>query len=125
LILMLAGLAIASGGNLLTGLAWSIPVAFGMQAIRGSGISLIEVGNNTVIQRLVPAPMQGRVFANLYGAVGLAAGLSYVVGGYLLDATGPRTVLIAAGVGGLAVTAATWLRLSPDMHERPGPEGPG
>jgi hypothetical protein len=32
--------------------------------------------------------MQGRVLANRYGAIGLAAGLSYALGGVLLDATG-------------------------------------
>jgi hypothetical protein len=55
--------------------------------------------------------MQGRVFANLYGAIGLAAGLSYAVGGVLLDATGPRVVLIIAGLGGLAATVGLWLTL--------------
>ena len=34
----------------------------------------------------------------------MAAGLSYVLGGLVLDATGPRFVLIAAGAGGLLVT---------------------
>jgi MFS family permease len=53
---------------------------------------------------VVPEQLLGRVFGNLYGAVGVAAGLSYVVGGLILDATGPRFVLIAAGAGGLLVT---------------------
>jgi hypothetical protein len=46
----------------------------------------IDVGTNTLVQRSVPPGMQGRVFANLYGAIGLAAGLSYALGGVLLDA---------------------------------------
>lgn len=107
--LMLAGFAISSSGNLLTGLAWSVPTAFGFQAIRGLGISLIDVGVNTLVQRIVTPGMQGRVFANLYGFIGLAAGASYVVGGPLLDATGPRVLLIIAGLGGLAATA--WMAL--------------
>jgi hypothetical protein len=52
--------------------------------------------------------MLGRVFGNVYGAVGAAAGLSYIFGGLLLDATSPRVTLIVAGAGGLtsAVAAA-------------------
>jgi hypothetical protein len=51
--------------------------------------------------------MLGRVFGNLYGAVGLAAGLSYVLGGLALNATSARVVFVVAGCGGLLVTAAT------------------
>jgi MFS family permease len=115
-ILMLAGFAISSSGNLLTGVSWTIPVAFAMQTVRGFGISLIEVGVNTVVQRIVPPEMQGRVFANLYGAIGLAAGLSYAVGGFLLDATGPRLLLVIGGLGGLAATGWTALRLPPGIR---------
>lgn len=109
--LLLIGFAVSSAGNLLTGLSWAIPVAFVMQGVRGLGISGIDVGTNTFVQRIVPPGMQGRVFANLYGAIGLAAGLSYAVGGVLLDATGPRVVLIIAGLGGLAATVGLWLTL--------------
>lgn len=73
---------------------------------------LLHVADNSgtapavaLIQRVVPESMLGRVFGNLYGAVGVSAGLSYVVGGLVLDATGPRFVLVAAGTGGLVVTA--------------------
>ena len=114
-ILMLAGFAIGSAGNLLTGVSWAIPVAFAMQTVRGVGISLVDVGTTTLVQRIVPPGMQGRVFANLYGAIGLAAGLSYAVGGVLLDATGPRLLLIIAGLGGLGAAAWTALRLPPGV----------
>jgi MFS family permease len=109
--LLLAGFAIASGGNLLTGLAWSVPTAFGFQAVRGLGISMLDVGVNTLVQRIVAPGMQGRAFANLYGLIGLSAGVSYVAGGPLLDATGPRVLLIVAGIGGLAATAWMAVRL--------------
>jgi MFS family permease len=118
-ILMLAGFAIGSTGNLLTGLSWALPVAFAMQVVRGLGISLIEVATNTLVQQIVPADMQGRVFANLYGAIGLAPGLSYAVGGILLDASGPRLLLIIAGLGGSAATAWTALRLPPGIGSDP------
>ncbi len=117
-LLAVAGFGLSSAGNLLTGLSWAIPVAVAMQIVRGAGISLIEVGVNTLVQRLVPAGMQGRAFGNLYGAVGLAAGLSYAAGGILLEVIGPRALLVLAGVGGLAVSAAVWLAL-PSAQRRP------
>lgn len=109
--MMLMGFAIASGGNLLTGLAWSVPAAFGFQLVRGLGISLIDVSVNTFVQRSVPPGMQGRVFANLYGFIGIAAGVAYVTGGPLLDLSGPRLVFLVAGIGGLVATAWMALRL--------------
>jgi MFS family permease len=117
-LLAVTGFGLASVGNLLTGLSWAIPVAVAMQIVRGSGISLIDVGVNTLVQRLVPAGMQGRAFGNLYGGVGLAAGLSYAVGGFLQEAIGPRAVLILAGTGGLVVSAATWLALPAALRRR-------
>jgi MFS family permease len=106
-----AGFVIGSAGNLLTGLSPVIAAAFAMQLVRGVGISLVEVGLTTLVQRTVPRQLLGRVFANLYGAVGLAAGLSYVVGGLLLDHLSPRTVLVIAGAGGMAASAILALRV--------------
>ncbi|WP_203906441.1 MFS transporter [Rhizocola hellebori] len=103
-VLLLIGYGVSSLGNLLTGLAWALVAAFGMQFVRGAGIAATDTAHNTLIQRVVPEPLLGRVFGNLYGAVGVAAGLSYVLGGLVLDATGPRFTLIAAGAGGLLVT---------------------
>ncbi len=104
--LILAGYAVSSLGNLLTGLSFAILAALGFQVIRGFGIAALDVGHTTAIQRAVPAEMLGRVFSNVYGAVGVAAGLSYVFGGLLLDATNARVTLIVAGAGGLVSAAA-------------------
>ena len=82
-----------------------------MQLMRGVGISLMEVGPTTLVQRTVARHLLGRVFANLYGAVGLAAGLSYVVGGLLLNRLSPRTVLVIVGAGGIGASAVLALRM--------------
>jgi MFS family permease len=124
-VLAVTGFGLCSAGNLLTGLSWAIWVALAMQVVRGAGISLIEVGVNTLVQRLVPAGMHGRAFGNLYGAVGLAAGLSYAIGGVLLDAIGPRALLVLAGGGGLAVAAATWLALPGELLRPEDPQANG
>jgi MFS family permease len=111
-VLMIAGYVLSSSGNLFTGLSWAIPVAFSMQAVRGIGLSLQDVGRDTLIQRLVPRGMLGRVFGNLFGGIGLAAALSYVIGGFLLDMTDARIVLVAAGTAGLIVAVFTSLMLA-------------
>jgi hypothetical protein len=120
--LMLAGFAVSSMGNLVTGLAWAIWAALALQVIRGLGIAGIDVGVNTHLQRVVPAYLRGRVFGNLYGAIGLAAGISYVFGGLLLQHTDARTTLITAGAGGLLATVVTAIgvrRSGDGEHERP------
>jgi MFS family permease len=54
LTLLLAGFSISSVGNLLTGLAWTVAVAFGVRTIRGVGIAAMDVAVNTLLQRNVP-----------------------------------------------------------------------
>lgn len=104
--LLVAGFAVSSVGNLLTGLAWAVAAAFTVQLLRGIGIAAMDVASNTLLQRLVPDDMLGRVFGNLYGAIGIAAAISYLGGGLLLDATSaPTTFLVAGAVGSLATLA--------------------
>lgn len=109
--LLIAGFAVSSIGNLLTGLAWAVAVAFGLQALRGIGLAAMDVASNTLLQRLVPDAMLGRVFGNLYGLIGLAAGVSYVAGGLLLDATSAPVTFLAAGFAGTLVTVLVALTL--------------
>ncbi|MGH3936986.1 MAG: MFS transporter [Pseudonocardiaceae bacterium] len=104
--LLLAGFAISSAGNLLTGLAWAVAAAFVMQTIRGLGIAGMDVAVNTLLQRNVPSELLGRVFGSLYGAIGIAAALAYLLGGLLIDLTNARIAFLVAGTGGLLATLA-------------------
>ncbi|QVQ51748.1 MFS transporter [Spiractinospora alimapuensis] len=124
LVLLLIGFAVSSLGNLLTGLAWAVAAAFALQAVRGIGIAAMDVATNTLLQRMVPSRILGRVFGNLYGAVGVAAGLSYLGGGLLLDATSAPVTLIVAGGGGIVATVAVALTL-PRALRRAGRSGGG
>jgi MFS family permease len=83
-----------------------------VQTVRGLGIAAMDVATNTLLPRLVPASMLGRVFGNLYGAIGVAAALSYVAGSVLLDRTSaPVTLILAGGLGTLAtIVTAVALR---------------
>ena len=110
-VLLLAGFAVSSAGNLLTGLAWAVAAAFALQAVRGLGIAAIDVAATTLIQRIVPLQLLGRVFGSLYGGIGVAAALAYLLGGLLLDRTTPRVAFVAAGAAGLLATGSTALAL--------------
>jgi hypothetical protein len=116
LVLLVAGFAVSSVGNLLTGLAWAVAVAFALQTVRGIGIAAMDIGSNTLLQRLVPDGMLGRVFGNLYGAIGVAAAFSYLAGGVLLDATSAPTTLIVAGTAGTVATVAVAATLPRVLH---------
>jgi MFS family permease len=111
-LLIIAGFGVNSLGNLLTGAtAGVLAAAFVAQAVRGLGIAAMDIGTNTALQRLVPDHLLGRAFGNLYGAVGVAAAVSYLGGAFVLDGTSAPLTLVSAGAGGLAVTAATALAL--------------
>jgi MFS family permease len=109
--LLLAGFAVSSAGNLLTGLSWAVAMAFGLQAVRGLGLAAMDVASNTLLARLVPDRMLGRVFANLYGLIGVAAGVSYLGGGLMLDAIGAPATFVIAGTAGTLITGVTALCL--------------
>lgn len=102
--LLVVGFLISSAGNLFTGLAWGVASAFALQAVRGLGIAAMDVAHSTLIQRLVPGDRTGRVFANFYGGIGVAAAVSYLAGGLLIDVLGPRLILVIAGGAGVLVT---------------------
>ncbi len=124
LFLMVTGFAVSSAGNLLTGLAPAMAAVFALQAVRGLGIAAIDVGVSTAVQRTVTPGMLGRTFGTLYGAVGVAAGVSYAAGGVLLGLTSARTVFVIAGLGGLLVTALVAAALLRQRHlsGAPGPQ---
>ncbi|MBE1484480.1 MFS transporter [Plantactinospora soyae] len=122
--LLIAGFAVSSVGNLLTGLAWAVGAALLLQAVRGLGIAAMDVATNTLLQRAVPERMLGRVFGNLYGAVGVAAALSYLGGALLLDATSAPTTLLVAGAGGTLATIVTAWALHRSWHRAAGSAQP-
>lgn len=111
LALLIVGFGISSLGNLATGLAGVVITALLIQIVRGLGLTALDVAINTHLQRTVPREVLGRVFGTLYGLVGVAAGLSYLFGGILLQLTDARTTFVVAGVGGLLVTVVTALAL--------------
>lgn len=114
---ILAGFAITATGNLLTAAAPVLAVALATQAIRGGGIALLEANVRTFVQRETPRHLRGRVLANLYGGVSVAAAAGYLLGGPLLDATSARTMFVVIGVAGLTTSAVAALLVRASRDE--------
>jgi MFS family permease len=112
---LVVGATVAALGNTLTGVAPFIVAAVGFQVVRGVGLALYDTMLQTTLQREVPRPLLGRVMANAFGAVNVAACAGLLVGGPLLDATSARTLLLACGGLGLlsAGVSARAGRMSP------------
>ena len=108
----IGGCVVVGIGETLTGVAGAIVLAVAFQMVRGVGTAAIDVNLQTLLQRSVAPDMLGRVFANVYGAVGIAAALSVAIAGPFLDATSPGTVLVATGLAAFAAagTSAFLLR---------------
>ena len=104
---LVGGATVAALGNALTGLSPVLAAAVVFQMVRGTGIAAYETMLQTVLQRTVPRHLLGRVTANVYGAVNLAACLGLLVAGPLLDATSARVVLVASGGAGLVAAAVS------------------
>lgn len=121
-VLFVAGLVLNSAGNVLTGLAGAVVAAAALQTVRGIGAAAMDIGSTTLLQRLVPTELSGRVFGNLYGLIGVAAALSYLIGGVLVQAVGPALSLILGGSAGLFCTAVVGWRLA--RLGRPAQQGP-
>jgi MFS family permease len=120
---IVAGFAIMATGNLLTAAAPWLIAAFAAQVLRGLAIPLADTHVTTYLQRTTPPQLLGRVLANVYGGVGVAAAAGYLLEGPVVDATSPRTAFVIVGCGGLAGAAVTAVllrkaRRQPDTRSR-------
>ena len=88
-----------------TGLSPTFALALAMLAIAGAANGLDNVVTDTILQRLVPNALLGRVFSVKYLGYGAGEALAYPAGGVLVDALGARSAFLLAGI----VTAAAAL----------------
>ncbi len=98
----LAGVTTSGVGALITGASPSLGAAIAFQGAAGVGNGIENVASTTLTQRHVPPEMLGRVFGMLGTAAYAGQAIASLLGGFYLDATSPRTVLITSGVGALA-----------------------
>jgi MFS family permease len=104
--IFLAGWFLSGAGILLVGLAPALLLVGVGQLLAGCGNGAENVGAETVIQRLVPRTVLGRTFGVVTTAAFAGSTLAYAGGGFLLDATSPRTVFVIGGSGVFCVALA-------------------
>ena len=92
-----------------TGLAPSFALALGALAIAGASNGIDNVTTDTILQKQVPDVLLGRVFSVRFLGYSAGEGLAYVAGGVIVDAVGPRSTYLLAGI---ATAAAGLLILS-------------
>ncbi len=88
----------------------------------GAGNTADLVGNDTLIQQVVPPAMLGRVFGALATAAQAGAGIAYAAAAPVVALTSPRITFLIAGAGMLAGL----LVLLPALRaasQRSGPDG--
>ncbi|HEY2600611.1 MAG TPA: MFS transporter [Thermoleophilaceae bacterium] len=118
--IVLVGMLFTGLGNLLVGVAPAIGLVVAFQALGGIGNGLGLVGEDTLLQRHAPEHMLGRVFGAFGASVFLGSTIAYAAGGVFVDATSPRTALIASGIAVFVVAALTWPALSRAAASDPG-----
>ncbi len=117
-----AGFATGAAGTIATGLAGSIGMAAAAQAVAGAGNTADLVGNDTLLQQVVPPAMLGRVFGALATAAQAGAGIAYAAAAPVVALTSPRITFLIAGAGMLAGLGV----LVPALRaasQRSGPDG--
>ena len=105
-VLLLGSLAVTCLGVALMAtvpaVGWLVPVS----VLGGLGNGGVNVAAAVLLGRRVPAAMRGRAFA-VFGAVANGANVAgLLLGGLLLAVVPVRVAIAAAGLGGLAATAA-------------------
>jgi MFS family permease len=99
----LIGLAVVGVGFVACGAAPSMVVAGLAFALTGVGNGLILVYERVLIQVSVPDRLMARVFGVKDGLTAWAFAAAFLSAGALVDAFGPRAVIVVAGCGGLVV----------------------
>lgn len=122
--IILLGLALEGVATLSTGLAPILALAIFFRSVGGVGNGVENVAADTLLQKVVPRSMLGRVFGLYYGGVFLAEGLAYAAGGPLLEVVSPRTVFVIAGCGTLAAMLLLWRLMPRSSGEGPGTDDP-
>jgi MFS family permease len=107
----LIGLSVVSFGFVACGLAPSLAVAAPAFALAGLGNGIVLVYERLLIQTNVPDRLMARVFGVKDGLAAWAFGVAFVAAGGLVDALGPRTLILIAGAGGLVVWAGARIAL--------------
>jgi MFS family permease len=109
---LLLGLVLWGAPLAAIGTCPSAPVALAAFATVGAGNAILDVTGNTLLQRLVPSDVLGRVFGAFTGLALATAGVGCIVAPALIETLGSRGTLFALGalLPSLALLAASRVR---------------
>lgn len=97
------------------GVGQSMAVVYPAQLIGGASNGLDVAAQTTIVQRITPPAMLGRMSGAVNSGVAVGFLVAYLGGGALVDATSPRTAFLGAGVG----TAMALIVLRPVWRSEP------
>jgi MFS family permease len=120
--IFLGGWALTGLGLAVTGIVPWLAAAVAAQAVAGLGNGMASIGEEFLLLRHVPADMLGKIGGLLASAAFVGTIAAYGIAGLLVAALSPRPVLEIAGLGLLAVTAASTRRIV--SADRAGPAAP-
>ncbi len=81
-----------------TGLAPAFVLALGALTVEGAATGIDNVATDTILQERVPEAFLGRVFSIRFLGYSAGEAFAYPAGGLLVDAVGPRSTYILAGI---------------------------
>jgi MFS family permease len=81
-----------------TGLAPAFVLALGALTVEGAATGVDNVATDTILQKRVPNAFLGRVFSIRFLGYSAGEALAYLTGGLLVDALGPRSTYLLAGI---------------------------
>jgi MFS family permease len=81
-----------------TGLSPTFIIALGALTVAGISNGIDNVATDTIVQTRVPDALLGRVFSVRFLSYSIAEALAYPAGGLIMDAIGPRSTYLLAGI---------------------------
>jgi MFS family permease len=87
------------------------PLVVGLMAVIGIGNALVDVGLFTLLARLVPENLLGRVFGTLESLIALTVAVGSLITPAVIAVLGLRGALVAVGVVAPLAVAFAWSRL--------------
>lgn len=123
--LLAGGLGLFATGAVATAAAPALLAIAAAQLVAGAGNAMENVATDTLVQRLTPRHLLGRVFGVVATAAQLGSAVAYLIAGPVLALVGPHgTFLVAGGGSALALLVALpALRLSRERRTAQQPVG--
>lgn len=97
--MMVITFAMTAVATLVLGVAPGLAVVFAAQIVGGAANGMDVAAQTTLVQRRTPPAMLGRMSGAMNSCVAVGFLVAYLGGGALVDAVGPRTAFVIAGVG--------------------------